>query len=175
MIQYRNASFDDYPEIAKLHATNWSQNYRGIFSDEYLDHLVEQDRMAVWEKRRSDPPANQHIITVKSEGILCGFACLYVGDDPIWGTFLDNLHVDAARQGQGIGAELIKAAARWSYRQDPKAGFYLFVLEKNTGARRFYERLGAVNQEMINEELPDGGRANIFRYVWKDVRVLIKA
>ena len=34
---YRNATPDDASTIAEIHTLSWQQNYRGIWSDEYLD------------------------------------------------------------------------------------------------------------------------------------------
>ena len=48
----------------------------------------------------------------------------------------------------------------------PASGFYLWVLEVNTPARRFYERLGARNAESATSEPPGGGTIVGLRYVW---------
>jgi GNAT superfamily N-acetyltransferase len=50
---------------------------------------------------------------------------------------LEKLYVDPSAQNQGVGAALLEHAK--ALRPD---GFVLWVFQKNTGARRFYERHG---------------------------------
>lgn len=173
MITYREATTDDAEQIAQLHSLSWQQNYRGIWRDEFLNGPVVENRRAVWQNRLSQPTPNQHIIVAEHLGTICGFACLYTDDDPIWGTLLDNLHVHSDQKGRGVGTMLIKSAARWAHAKNPEAGFYLWVLPQNTNARNFYEKLGATNHELVSHETPDGGLSDAYRYVWPDVTKLI--
>lgn len=173
MIRYREATADDADQIARLHSLSWQQNYRGIWRDEFLNGPVLENRQNVWRNRLHQPTRNQHVIVAESAETICGFACAYANQDPIWGTLLDNLHVQAAQKGKGVGTALIKSAARWSYANHPESGFYLWVLAQNTSARTFYENLGGTNQELVTDENPGGGFSDAFRYVWPDVTKLI--
>ena len=74
MIELRTAQFADYTAIAKLHAENWRQNYRGIFSDPFLDHEVEKDRSDNWYQRLQSPAANQLITVATLEDRIVGFS-----------------------------------------------------------------------------------------------------
>lgn len=114
-----------------------------------------------------------YVIMAESGGTICGFACAYAGEDPVWGTLLDNLHVHTDQKGQGVGTVLIKSAAHWSYTKNRDLGFYLWVLAQNTNARAFYKNLGAANQELVSDENPGGGFSDAYRYVWLDVTKLI--
>ena len=98
MIHIVEASIDDYPGIAKLHANSWKLHYRGILSDDFLDNKVETERMNVWQDRFSSPAPNQRVSIAKEEDGIVGFACLFLDDDPIFGSLIDNLHVVASRQ-----------------------------------------------------------------------------
>jgi hypothetical protein len=45
-------------------------------------------------------------------------------------------------------------------------GVYLLVLESNSRARRFYERLGAKNAEVFTTETHGGAVVRSCRYTW---------
>lgn len=174
MITYRKAGIDDMESIAQLHCLSWQQNYRGIWKDEFLDGDILENRRSVWQHRLSQPVPNQHVIVAEYDQSICGFACVYVDHDAIWGTLLDNLHVLKSQKGQGIGTHLIKSAARWAASINPASGFYLWVLPQNASARRFYENLGAINHELVSLESPDGGQSDACRYVWPTINTLFQ-
>lgn len=174
MITYREATANDAEKIALLHAQSWQRHYRGIMQDAYLDGPVEENRLEVWKGRLHNPQDKQYVLVAEEDDQLCGFACVFAEYDPAWGALLDNLHVSQQYQGKGIGARLLKSAAKWAYMRNPDAGFYLWVFVKNTSARKFYENLGATNQEVVATENPDGGFADACRYVWTDVKKLVE-
>ncbi|MDP9236278.1 MAG: GNAT family N-acetyltransferase [Chloroflexota bacterium] len=149
--------------------------YRGQYADAFLDGPVFQDQKDVWQKRLTSPVAGQHTIVAEEDGTLAGFACVFGGEDARWGTLLDNIHVDPQRKREGIGLQLMLEVAAWADRAYPATGFYLWVLEANAPARRFYERLGAHNAEQTTFEPPGGGRVRILRYTWSTPRTLLVA
>ncbi|MBD2702547.1 GNAT family N-acetyltransferase [Spirosoma sp. BT702] len=173
MITYREATSADAESIAQLHSLSWQQNYRGIWSDGFLDNYVVENRRTVWQERLIQPGENQYVIVALSGETICGFACAYSHDDAIGGTLLDNLHVHKQHKGQGIGTELIRQTATWAYREQAESSFYLWVLVKNISARTFYEGLGAINQEEVSVENPDGSFSDCCRYVWPDITTLL--
>ena len=63
--------------------------------------------------------------------------------------------------------------ALWSRQNYPGVGLYLEVLEPNISARRFYEALGATNQESSLWSPPGGGEIVDLRYVWLSVDLLL--
>lgn len=171
----REATADDIEAIAKLHAESWRSAYRGQFADAYLDGPVYEDRMMVWRERLTTPTANQHVIVAEEDDTMAGFACAFGDDDPRWGTLLDNIHVEPRRKRGGIGTLLMREIAGWAQREYPAIGFYLWVLEANAAARRFYERLGAQNAEQTTSEPPGGGTVTGLRYVWPSLDPLLPA
>lgn len=173
MITYREAILGDVEKIARLHSLSWQQNYKGIWSDTFLNENVFENRLDVWQKRLTQPAENQYIFVAESDSDICGFACIYLNNDPVWDTLLDNLHVRKELKGQGIGTKLIKSVALYAYNHNPDDAFYLWVLEQNNPARKFYENLGATNYELINTDNPDGGTSPTCRHVWPDVKKLI--
>lgn len=165
-ITLREATLADAPAIAALHAESWRFAYRGAYSDEYLDGDVFQDRARVWQERLSSPPPNQYIILAEDADGLVGFACAYGADDERWGTLVDNLHVRPDRHRQGTGKRLLAEVAAWCLTEHAGSGLYLWVLEQNARARRFYESLGAKDVESKSSVPPGGGTTVPHRYVW---------
>src|SRR5262249_22669709 len=149
----------------------WRTTYRGAMRDAYLDGDVASERRAVWEERLTTPAANQYVLVAEGSGEGVGFACAYACDDERFGTQLDNLHVRRDRHGQGTGTRLVAALAGWCAATHPGTGLYLWVLETNRAARRFYEHLGAHDAEGDVWLPPDGSTIPTRRYVWPAVEV----
>lgn len=169
----REAKEEDAESIAILHAESWRVAYRGMLRDEFLDDDIIQDRMNLWQQRLSAPKENQFTLVAQEGQELIGFACTFGRADAVWGTLLDNLHVRTERKGQGIGRRLIKEVALWADYQYPKSGLFLWVLEANYPARRFYEKLGANYQEQEIWAAPGGGALTSLRYVWANLEPLL--
>ncbi|WP_374408301.1 GNAT family N-acetyltransferase [Pelagerythrobacter sp.] len=149
-IRLREAAPGDAPAIAALHAANWRGAYANVLDPAYLAGPIDADRLAVWSKRLSDPPATQEVVLAEDEGdALAGFVCLYHREHPVWGGFVDNLHSAAAVRGRGVGTALLREAARRIAARDADAGLWLWVFEKNSPARGFYEALGARIVEQV--------------------------
>lgn len=170
----RPANKNDAESIALLHAESWRVAYRGIFGDVFLDRDVAQDRIVVWRQRFAAPKSNQIVFVAEEDQQLQGFVCAFGNEDKKWGTFIDNLHVHRTRKRQGIGKRLMTQVALWSRDNYPGVGLYLSVLEPNISARRFYENLGATNQESSLWEPPGGDKVVDLRYVWSSSDSLLE-
>lgn len=168
-MEYRPAMLADVGRIAALHARSWQETYRGILPDQFLDHEVEDERLAVWQSRFAENRSNRLILVAEEGTQLAGFACVVMDNDPTYGALLDNLHVASLYQGRGVGQKLMRKTAQWVQQQAPDSAFYLWVYEINHAARAFYERMGGINQEAIKEE-----HGTALRYVWPDIQVLIQ-
>lgn len=165
-IKYRQATRSDALDIADLHAESWRANYRGEYRDEYLDGDVFEDRRGVWRERLENQKPNQYVVVAESGGEVIGFACVYGGDDPKWGSFLDNIHVVPGLHGKGIGAGLMKNLFEWCSTHYPEDGLYLWVLDSNKRAQKFYSSLGAVDRGGEISEPAGGGEIHGRRFVW---------
>ncbi len=164
---YRLAQLDDGPAIAMLHAKSWQLHYRNSLEDHYLDGPVIADRFAVWEQRLSEPPENQWVMTAWYESKLIGFICLYLDDHPRYGALLDNLHVEIDAQGKGIGKALLNKGWAQVKRTQKAGNMYLWVLDKNVSAQRFYERMKGVQKDAKIFDNPGGGTSVAIRYVFE--------
>jgi ribosomal protein S18 acetylase RimI-like enzyme len=173
-MHYRTATADDAEGIAQLHANSWRRTYRGSFPDAFLDGDLLGNRRAVWCERLGRPSDNQ-FVGVAMDGVQAvGFICAYGAQDPKWGSFIDNLHVSYDHQHRGIGLSLMRSAGLWLVSSYEHCGVYLWVLEANRVARRFYERLGGANAGITQMENPGGSTAPSCRYVWPSPRRLAR-
>ncbi|MFG2664441.1 GNAT family N-acetyltransferase [Streptomyces sp. NPDC048387] len=74
---------------------------------------------------------------------------------------LDQLYLDPAWQGQGIGSRLVDLA-----KQHRPAGLTLWTFQVNESARRFYERHGFVAAERTDGHRNEEREPDI-RYAWR--------
>lgn len=140
--------------------------YRGILNDDYLDNQITAERLAVWRERFAEPAGNQRVLIAEEAGKLLGFICLFLDDDPVRGTLIDNLHVDPTLKNRGIGSGLMREAARLFMPEATLPGLYLGVYEANTPAIAFYERMGGTCLGRDLHDNPGGGQALILWYGW---------
>ena len=159
----------DADAIAVLHLASWRATYRGIFSDAFLDGPgALADRQAVWQQRLApDFPGRRLVLTARDRGgAVLGFACVLPDEEPAAGVLLDNLHVQGARQGQGLGRQLLQAAREWAAGQEPASPLVLYVFERNTNAVAFYDRMGGTVVVRRVSSIPVAGGAIELRYAW---------
>jgi ribosomal protein S18 acetylase RimI-like enzyme len=173
-VEYREATADDVATIAGLHAESWRRHYRGAFLDSYLDGDVVGDRVAEWTSRLAQAGPDRYTVAgFLDDGTMAGFAHTFLDADPVWGAFLDNLHVRPDLKRQGVGARLMAETARAVLGRSPSSGLYLWVLEQNTAAQAFYQAQGGRQVErQLAGPFPGGGRAYSFRYAWSDLAKL---
>jgi GNAT superfamily N-acetyltransferase len=160
--------------IARLHAESWRSAYRGTFSDDFLDNRVHEERRDVWQARFSGGESRPFfVLLAENGGRLAGFACVFPGRDPIWGTYLDNLHVAPEAIGKGIGRSLLSEVVRRVDWKCSPSGLYLWVVERNHRARRFYEKAGGTIVGSEAHTMPDGQSVVALRCHWPDPHELL--
>ena len=163
----RDAVKSDVTAIAHLHAESWRSAYRGILSEDFLENHAHGDRLAAWQERFSAKAQKPMFVIVANEGKqLAGFACVFPDEDALYGSFLDNLHVAPQLTGQGIGRRLLSETADRLLTSGSSAGLYLWVLEQNHRARRFYEKAGGILAGSVVSSMPDGQRVSALRCHW---------
>jgi ribosomal protein S18 acetylase RimI-like enzyme len=176
-IRLRDATPDDVPAIAALHADSWRRHYRGALTDDYLDRHADADRLAVWTERFAAADRAHTTITVIAspvdEATVLGFAHTILAADPTWGALLDNLHVTADRKRGGIGTKLLAETARRVVQRDATTGLFLWVLEQNTAAQAFYLARGGRFEDRLAKPQPGGSTAVGIRCVWPEPEVLL--
>jgi ribosomal protein S18 acetylase RimI-like enzyme len=171
-VALRHAGADDADAIAYLHTEGWRRTYRGMMSDDFLEN-VRSTTVASPGARGFMPRRRINTFAWPWRRRLVGFICGFADHDPVWGSYIDNLHVIAGMQRRGIGRTLMRDVAGWLCQVRPDRGVWLWVMEANTSARAFYERLGATDAGTADLCDPDGGRAPNCRYVWPRPSVLL--
>ena len=168
-ITFRHATPEDATTIGQIHAQSWKNSYKGILTDQYLNHEVDNDLNQKWVKRFQQPNSKQFTLLAEENGKPLGFVCTMLEAHQEWGALLDNLHVLDGNQGKGLGAYLLYASAKWVYQQAPNSDMYLYVYVDNP-AKHFYERVGGIQKEKTTVDNPGGGQADIFRYSWPNLK-----
>lgn len=163
----------DAAKIARVHADSWRRTYRGMMSDAYLDGDVFGERLSVWSQRMAAPRENQRVWVASAGADVLGFICVLADEDPRRGAYVENLHVRHDAQGGGLGAALLQTAAAWTNAEQPGRGLWLWVMEANHSARRFYRRLGGAEADRTLLKDPAGGSAPNLRCCWPDARLIL--
>ncbi|MCA2217376.1 GNAT family N-acetyltransferase [Jidongwangia harbinensis] len=175
--RFRTGGAEDADRIAALHADSWRRHYRGAYADSYLNGDVAADRQAVWSARLATPAGTETILA-EHDGRLVGFIHVRFDDDPEHGSLVDNLHVVHDLHRTGVGTRLLGRAARAAAERATHDGMYLWVLQQNTAAQRFYRAAGAVAGETATVSAPGGdpskltGHPRKLRMMWPDAAAL---
>ena len=135
----RKATIKDASRIAEISIFTKRMNYRSIFNND----KVSFGEMQVYPlaKEYMDNPEKLEGMWVYDDEFVKAFI-------NIDGTHIKELYVDSFFESQGFGGELIEFAIK-NFNCDS-----LWVLEKNTNARRFYGRHGFKDTD--NKKLEEG-------------------
>lgn len=169
----RHARLTDASDIAAIHCASWRDAYANVLDPTFLSGPIEDDRRTLWSERLQTPDPKRTILL--GEGINStpvGFGCAYGDLDPVWGSWIDNLHVRPDLRGGGIGRRIIDAVARCLEAGAASRGAHLWVFEANEAALRFYSRLGGEIVEHGASQIPAARGATILRVFWRDIAAL---
>ena len=123
----RAATAEDASRIAEILVYNIRLNYWPIFGDVEYPFITMQVVPVAREMGAPEPIART--LVYEDGGVVKGFARLQ-------GSEIEKLYVDPFFQGQGVGAALLRQAVKGLARP------FVWALEKNVRALRFYEREG---------------------------------
>lgn len=175
MTEFRQIEPGDAQIIADLHTASWSSAYRGIISDDWLDHHLAADRRDFWAARFAAWPPRSFGILALVDTEPVGFVFALPGTHPEWGTLIDNLHVLPGHKRHGLGRLLFARFAAHAIAIPEPDPVYLWVYEENHNARRFYQAMGGTPRDRILTPLPGGGEAPILRYCWDSPAAMLSA
>lgn len=175
MLWIRPANVFDAPVLGDLHAASWRSAYRDMLSDAFLAGDVAADRRGLWTRRLSRPAANEHVFLCGIGHAALGFVAMLGNEDPEWGSYINNLHVQQSYQRKGLGTYLLHSCARLCTQRYSHAGLYLWVAQSNEKAQRFYLHHGAQHQGDSTWRSPEGREIALHRFVWPDVEQLRQA
>jgi len=164
----RPATPPDHAAIAALHIRSWQTAYAGTLPDAVLARDVPEGLTARWHSYTSQ---DRDLVLIARDappgGALLGFAAVWCRPEP----YLDNLHVDPAAKGRGVGRALMREIGR-RLRDRGETTLSLMVFQANTAARAFYARLGGRETGRCDER-PFGHRVTGVRVAWDDLTALL--
>jgi ribosomal protein S18 acetylase RimI-like enzyme len=159
----RRARDADLPAIAALQAESWRDAYADVFPAAYLAHRITGDLERHWRDLEIQP---DDVVLVAEQDGLIGFIAVWCRPDP----YIDNLHVRPSLRSRGTGSILMKAAAQQLIQKGHRTA-YLWVVESNTRAIRFYERLGGLCTDEAAKDLY-GHKVSTVKVEWADISVI---
>jgi ribosomal protein S18 acetylase RimI-like enzyme len=139
----RRATADDAPVLAKVHVESWQAAYKGIVPDSHLERFTCQRREQAFREAIAAGLEETYLVEEDSQpvGILTIGASRDADLDvrvtgEIWG-----IYITPGYWRRGNGAAMVHEAERMLASRGC-ADVVLWVLEANTDARRFYEKMG---------------------------------
>ena len=160
----RPATVNDFPTIAALQGESWRDSYGDVMPDEYLAGEMTADLQRHWASVEMED--DDVVLIAEVENEIAGFIAVWCRPEP----FIDNLHVSPTNRSQRIGSALMRAAALQLIELGHRTA-NLLVVENNTGAIRFYERLGGRRGERFFENL-FGYEVAIIRIEWPELATI---
>ena len=170
-VKLRKAEPKDAAALGHIQVTSWRSAFRNIASDNFLDHMVsEENQTEDWKEilAEKDPV----IFVAELAKAPVGYAWAQLEDDKSveWDAELVSMHILPEHKRQGIGRKLFAVTVAHLKRQGCKS-IYLWVLEENHPARKFYEALGGRPAGKHTIKLGDRELTEV-AYDWKDMSQL---
>lgn len=157
------SSTDDKLSISKIYAESWKYAYRGMIPQDYLDSISEGQ----WVSYLSNP--DRKTLLCLENDIMIGtssFSNSRSEQFEGWGEII-SIYLLPEYIGKGYGRQLIEFAVL----ELKKLGYdniFLWVLEENSKARRFYEKAGFIStDDYINARI-GGKEVKEIRYIYND-------
>lgn len=151
MLQIRWATVDDAEGVAVVHVDSWRAAYTGLIDQEVLDRLTVAQRASMWrtwiERSLAGEPTDgqglppHRLLVAEKDGQVVGWAGFGPGrdaDDAQRGE-LAGFYAHPSAWSQGVGHALLMRVED-ELRAEGWAEAYLWVLDGNERAIRFYER-----------------------------------
>ncbi len=133
----------DAEAIAVVHMRTWQAAYRDLMPPDFLEQLDVAERAERWRRNLSDTQGD-HFVIEDEAGRVVGFCSVLPSpnaDDGETIGVIAALYIDPPHWRRGFGAALMKVATARA-RERGFRELWLWVLEGNESARRFYECLG---------------------------------
>ena len=164
----RKAGTGDAVALGYIQVTSWRSAFRNIASGNFLDYMVSPEGQAEdWKLILADP--DQVVLIAECGNTPVGYAWAHRDEDETieWDSELISLHLLPEYKRQGIGRSLFSAVVTILKDQGCNSVF-LWVLEDNHPARKFYEALGGELSAKQPIELSDSKLTEV-AYGWKDI------
>jgi ribosomal protein S18 acetylase RimI-like enzyme len=137
----RHAAPADLERVAAIKVTSWADTYGPLLSASTLAPFLDVPAQLEYLREAAAAPGAL-LLVAEDAGAVVGFALTYADREPE--PWMESLHVLREFRSRGAGRMLMSATARELEARGHRT-MRLGVVEGNTGAARFYERLGAVH------------------------------
>ena len=165
---FRQAIADDLETVSKIKVQSWADTYASLIEPEALRPFLDQPAQLATLRKLLRQPGTLLLVAQDSSGSVAGFALTHLENDPE--PLLESIHVAPEFQSKGLGTMLMRATAT----EVIARGFNsmrLGVIVGNTGAARFYDRLGGTLVGV--EPVSWADRISHMVYRWPDLSALI--
>jgi len=157
-VRISSASYEDLPEVARIHVAAWKQAYISQVPQAYLDRLDVEQRLQQWREQYSDRRVSGLLVAnVKRQagGFIC-FGRARDQDRQDWGEIY-AIYVLQTHWAGGLGYQLYKHACA-ELQRDGFTRAYLWVLDTNDQAIAAYKRWGGLVEHDRLKDHAIGGR-----------------
>ena len=135
IMRVRTAVAEDSVIVGKVHSKAWKSAYRGIFPDKFINDDTSSKRSEEFLESIKDGSCTYFLLE-ESDNV-AGIVKTREANNVLE---IESIYILNEYRGKGFGREFmnsIKTYGSWSC-------IFLWVLESNTNARRFYENNGFV-------------------------------
>lgn len=128
---------DDFVAIGNIYVKSWQTAYRGIVSQDYLDSLSG----GWWAQRIAESRYNDYVVV--EDGRYIGTSSTGAARDEKLADYGEIISIYLLPEyfGKGYAEPLIKFVEN-ALKEEGYKNIYLWVLEDNIRARKFYEKQG---------------------------------
>ena len=167
-VTIRPARPDEADAIAALRLRSWLVAYRGVVPDGFLDYLASMfdEHVLLLRARLLDPKPEERWWVAERAGALVGFSITGPtrDNDPTHEVGeVQSIYLDPQFIGTGAGRPLFTHSVDELLQRGYRP-LTLWVMERNTRARAFYEAAGWRPDGAIKEEERPGGITCAVRY-----------
>lgn len=133
-MRVRIASQEDADIVGKVHSDAWKSAYRGIFPGEYIDSDTASKRKNEFLDSIKNDKCTYFVLEETNQ--VAGIVKTFERNNALE---IESIYILSEFRGEGLGRQFI------DFIKEERAGnIFLWVLEVNTNARRFYEKNGFV-------------------------------
>lgn len=134
-MKVRKAVKEDSAIVGEVHSKAWKSAYRGIFPDEYIDADTAAKRTAEFLESIKDSKCTYFLLEEADQA--AGIVKTREDDDSLE---IESIYFLEEYRGKGIGGQFMDYIKTYKHFDS----IFLWVLEDNAKARRFYENNGFV-------------------------------
>ncbi|WP_312649685.1 GNAT family N-acetyltransferase [Aminipila sp.] len=164
----RLANMDDCRTISKINYDNWRETYKGILSDEFLDHLDIEQMRNEYVEFLSDHK-KQILVALDEKDEILGFASFEPDSKEDNCIYLASLHVDVRARGKGIGTSLLIKVGQYGL-NNHYSNMSICILQGNVNAKNLYVKLGAEHYKDFEDNF-HGIKTKSEKLFWKDLTI----